>query len=122
MPQGSPVAASLPASTGLPKLIAARSLPVGARSETAKGAMDVVQKGSGREPHLLEERLPARIGMQAAQHRLDFHDAETRIALPVRALEPVEGKIRLPAVGVSECDLIGAPVCVLLDQCLKCRP
>ena len=38
MPQGSP-AASLPARTGLPKLIAARSLPVGARSETAAEAM-----------------------------------------------------------------------------------
>src|SRR5207253_8630324 len=105
MPQGSPVAAALPASTALPKLVAAGSVPVGARSETAAvGSMEVVQKGSGREPHLLEERLPARVAVQLVQQWVVFHDAETRIAFNIRALQPIECQLNRAAIRISDRD------------------
>src|ERR1700693_5470521 len=105
MPHGSPVVASLPASTGLLKLIAARSLPVGARSTTTAG------RGVGvmtRESVFLDRDL-AEHGT-AAYHPTLRNRVVRRRAMHQAAVVPYDELAGFPAMLVREvrvnCELV----------------
>src|SRR5215831_8516404 len=122
-PRGSPVAGSFEARTGLPKLIAARSLPVGASWDTTSG---VGLGGSDEQAAASAARRTAirRIGLQ----RLDLDLAELHHAravlerdraarvlavLNVHGLHPVQhdGEVR-----TLRGDLVGIPPAPRLEH------
>ena len=49
------------------------------------------------QSHPLQERTPARIGVEGAEESARLHLDEPGVPLCVRALRPFEGLIRLPA-------------------------
>src|SRR5438132_12519039 len=60
-------------------------------------------KTSAGEPHLLEERLPARIGVEVLQQRRDLGQIDPGVALRIGVLLPFECGVRVtvPLGGVG---------------------
>ena len=59
-----------------------------------------------REAHRVQECIPARVLFQVREERIPPHAGQASVALPARALEPLEGPILLPAIRVDLGDLV----------------
>jgi len=69
-------------------------------------AQTATTSASVRQPHLAQECVPPRIGVQRAEEWFGLHPGDSRIPLVVRPLEPLEGKIHLIARGIYCRDLV----------------
>src|SRR5258708_7476525 len=66
--------------------------------------------GSLPQPDLLQERGPARVGVQRGQVGPRLGERDPRVARLPRALEPLERLVELAALGSNLCDLERAVV------------